>query len=138
MSHHCCSSHASRREENAALLLSLTGSRLNRSSERTRLSLSLFASLSVTHRFLSVVWSMRSSFSSHPLSASLLLSASLTFSFLECPPHSASCYLLFACLAAFWLLYLTLTDKFSRIPPTPCGHADNYGFCSLRLNDRYL
>lgn len=136
VSHHCSSSsHASRREEHTALLLSLTGSMLNHTSELSRLSLSLLVSLSVTHRFLSVVWLILSSFSS---ALSLRLSAAFglsnfQLSWMILPPtmsrYRASCLLL--ALQFFGLWYLTLKKHFSWIPPTSCGHADNYGFCLL-------
>lgn len=108
---------------------------LNHTSELSRLSLSLLVSLSVTHRFLSVVWLILSSFSS---ALSLRLSAAFDLSnfqlsWMILPPalsrYRASCLLL--ALQLFGLWYLTLKKHFSWIPPTSCGHADNYGFCLL-------
>lgn len=108
---------------------------LNHTSELSRLSLSLLVSLSVTHCFLSVVWLILSSFSS---ALSLRLSAAFglsnfQLSWMILPPtmsrYRASCLLL--ALQLFGLWYLTLKKHFSWIPPTSCGHADNYGFCLL-------
>lgn len=108
---------------------------LNHTSELSRLSLSLLASLSVTHRFLSLVWLILSSFSS---ALSLRLSAAFglsnfQLSWMILPPRfvTVSCILSFACFAAFRAMVPDIKKHFSWIPPTSCGHADNYGFCLL-------